>query len=287
MLDLNTLQTFVLVADQLNFSSVAEQRNTVQSAISAQIRKLEENTGHTLISRGRGQSMELTAEGKALLVYARRILALSDEAIEAIRAPQTRPIVRLGTTVTLAMSVVTDVLTQFAAVEPETQIQILCDRSDALLGCLDRGEIDVAFMMDQGRRVGRAFVHSQPLVWACSDQFKPTEREEVVMSFLTDGRDLRRYALQALDEARRAGRIAYLSPHPIGVRAFVQAGLALTVMPQVTVTPPLITAPRALGLPSLPSIALSAYAGSSKVQPEMATLLSLLEEAAVYHGEVR
>lgn len=279
LLDPNALRTFTLVADDLNFTTVAARRNTVQSAVSAQIKKLEEATGTVLISRGRGQSMELTAEGKAFLVYARRILALSEEAVETMRTAQSREIIRLGTTVTLAMSVVSDVLTEFARISPDIQIQIFCDRSDALLALLDAGEIYVAFMMDQGRRRGRAFVHSQPLVWAASSRCDIAADAHVPLAFLTDLRDLRQYALQALDEVGRSGAVAHLSPHPIGVRAFVQAGLAVTVMPEAAVVPPLMVAPESMNLPPLAPIALAAYRGTLGGGAARAdTLISLLEE---------
>lgn len=276
-MDQNTLKTFTLAAELLNFTAVAERRNTVQSAVSAQISKLERDIGRTLFDRGRGQTMRLTPEGQAYLIYARRILALSEEAVESVRASRSRSIIRLGTTVTLAMSVVSDVLSTFGRDMPDVQIQIQCDRSDVLLDKLDAGDIDVAFMMDQGRRPGRAFVHSQPLVWVCSKHFKLHDDDVVPLAFLTDGRDLRHYALQALDDVSRVGRIKHLSPHPIGVRAFVQAGLALTVMPRSTVVTPLMEAQAVLGLPKLAPIALAGYQTQSRSSARIDGLMQLLE----------
>lgn len=279
MLDLNTLKTFILAAETLNFTSVAAQRNTVQSAISAQIRRLESIVGHPLLERGRGQSMRLTPEGRAFVVYARRLLALSEEAIETVRTSGSRRIIRLGTTVTLAMSVVSDVLNAFASQRPDIQIQIQCDRSDALLKRLGNAEIDIAFMMDQGRHANRRFVHSQALAWVCAAHFQMPDGPAVPLAFLTDGRDLRRYALQALDSVGRSGHINHLSPHPIGVRAFVQAGLALTVTPVCAVTPPLRIAAAELELPRLSPVALAGYHKEQNPPPEMELLLHLLETA--------
>ena len=258
---LRELQTFVLVAEDLSFTTVAEKQNTVQSAISAQIRKLEANLGQTLVARGRGQSMSLTPDGAAFLVYARRILALSEEAVEAAQTVSARQILRLGTTVTLAMSIVADALGDFAEARPDIQIQIQCDRSDQLLQRLEDGDIDVAFMMDQGRHTLRRFVQSMDLDWAMSPRFSMPLDGPIPLAFLTDGRDLRRYALRALDAAGQKGRVSHLSPHPVGVRSLVQAGLALTVMPSQTIVPPLIPAPADLGLPPLAPIALAAYRG--------------------------
>lgn len=280
-MDHNALKTFVLAAELLNFTAVAQRRNTVQSAVSAQVTRLEIEVGRKLFHRGRGQVMHLTPEGRAFLIYARRILALSVEAVETVRTSQARRIIRLGTTVTLAMSVVPKVLTQFADHMPDVQIQIQCDRSDALLQKLDVGEIDVAFMMDQGRHPGRAFVHSEPLVWVCAEGFSMPQSAQVPLAFLTDGRDLRRYALEALDEVGRSGHIKHLSPHPIGVRAFVQAGLALTVMPKSTLAAPLQIAPAAYQLPKLSTIALAGYQTSMRMTPDIDVLMPLLESSVV------
>lgn len=259
MLDLNALHSFLLAAETLNFSRAAQRRNTVQSAVSAHITKLEAELDRTLFERGRGQTMRLTAEGQAFAVYARRILGLADEAVETIRNARTLHTIRLGTTVTLAQSVVVEALRLFARDHRDVQIHIECNRSDALLAQLDADEIDLAFMMDQGRRPGRDFVADMPLVWAAGPGLHLERSEDVPLVFLTDGRDLRGYAFDALDRAGRVGYLAHLSPHPIGVRSFVLADLALTVMPKASVTEPLVTLGGEHGLPPLKSVALSLY----------------------------
>ncbi|GAB5510042.1 MAG: LysR substrate-binding domain-containing protein [Hyphomicrobiales bacterium] len=259
MLDLNALHSFLIAAETLNFSRAAERRNTVQSAISAHITKLENELGRTLFERGRGQAMRLTAEGQALAVYARRILGLADEAVETIRNARSLRSIRLGTTVTLAQSVVVEALRLFARDHGDVQIHIECERSDALLAQLDADQIDVAFMMDQGKRPGRDFVENMPLVWAAGPRFALAPSDDVPLVFLTDGRDLRGYAFDALDRTGRVGYLAHSSPHPIGVRSFVLADLALTVMPKASVTPPLVTLGSEHDLPPLKSVALSLY----------------------------
>ena len=283
LFDLSTLQSFVMVADELSFTAVAEKRHTVQSAISAQIKKLEATLGQRLVSRGRGQNMCLTPEGEAFLVYARRILSLSEEAVETVQTANARQILRLGTTVTLAMSIVVEVLRAFSCERPDVQIQIQCDRSDQLVQRLEEGEIDVAFMMDQGRHRQRRFVHSMGLSWVSSPCFELPENAPIPLAFLTDGRDLRRYALRALDAAGLSGRVSHLSPHPIGVRSLVQAGLALTVMPSRTIVPPLIPAADEMKLPILSPIALAAYQGLRDGSNGDELLIRQLEAACREH----
>ncbi|MEM9393667.1 MAG: LysR family transcriptional regulator [Pseudomonadota bacterium] len=277
MIDQVALRSFVIAAETLNFSEAAERRNTVQSAISAHISKLEKSLDRKLFDRGRGRAMILTAEGQAFLVYARRILSLSQEAVEAIQTAGSRRILRLGTTVTIALSVLPQALSAFASRYPDTQIHVYCDRSDALLARLDTGELDLAVMMDQGKRAGRGFVHSQPLVWVASEQFDLARESYVPLAFLSDGRDLRRYAFEALDAAGLHGKIAHLSPHPIGVRAFVQAGLAVTVMPKSTVAAPLSILEPSAGLPSIAPIAFAAYTPPNLSDEEISYLSRLLE----------
>ncbi|MEM6594891.1 MAG: LysR family transcriptional regulator [Pseudomonadota bacterium] len=259
LFDLKELRSFAMLADELSFTEVAARQNTVQSAISAQISKLEDSLGQQLVSRGRGKKVALTPDGEVFLVYVRRILSLSEEAAEAVQTANARQVLRLGTTVTLAMSIVAEALGRFARLRPDIQIQIQCDRSDQLLQRLEDGDIDVAFMMDQGRHSFRAFVHSMDLEWAASAAFELPDEGPLPLAFLTDGRDLRRYALRALDAAGMKGRVSHLSPHPVGVRTLVHAGLALTVMPSQTIVPPLAPAGRSLGLPPLSPIALAAY----------------------------
>ncbi len=258
-MDPRALDSFVVAAEVLNFSEAAARRNTVQSAISTHIRKLEQQLGQRLFDRGRGQGKVLTAEGKAFLAYARRILNLSEEAVAAMQAPKGQRVIRLGTNVTLAMSVVARALKQFAPDNPDVKIEILCDRSDQLLPQLEAGEIDLALMMDQGKRADRIFVEHDQLVWVAGPDFRMPEHGAVPLVFLNDGRDLRTYAFTALDRIGRQGAIVHSSPHPMGVRAFVVADLAATVLPSRAVVAPLKTLGAAQGLPELGGIGIALY----------------------------
>ncbi|MCY6383090.1 LysR substrate-binding domain-containing protein [Hoeflea prorocentri] len=278
-MDLVALESFVAVCETLNFSEAARRRNTVQSAISSHITKLEELVGQTLFERGRGKRVRLTDEGTVFLAYARRILALTDEAVDTMRSSGAQTTIRLGTTVTLALSVLPVALRAFARSYPDVQIHISCDRSDALAGRFDAGELDLAFMMDQGRRSGRVFVEDSPLVWAAGEHFDGNFGQDVPLVFLTDGRDLRRFALEALDRIGRRGFIAHTSPDPVGVRSFVAAGVALTVMPKVAVLPPLRIVAEDEGLPSLNSVALSLYRQSDGHRPDISALETILQNS--------
>lgn len=281
MLDPRALDSFVVAAEVLNFSEAAARRNTVQSAISTHIRKLEEQLGQRLFDRGRGQGMVLTPEGKAFLAYARRILNLSEEALAAMQAPKGQRVIRLGTNVTLAMSVVARALKQFAPNNPDVKIEILCDRSDQLLPQMEAGDIDLALMMDQGKRADRIFVEHDQLVWVAGPEFQLPEDGAVPLVFLNDGRDLRTYAFAALDRIGRQGAIVHSSPHPMGVRAFVVADLAATVLPKRAVVAPLKTLGAVDGLPELGGIGIALYRRMQGGRPDFDAF------GAALHAEIK
>lgn len=131
-------------------------------------------------------------------------------------------------------------------------------------------------MMDQGKRAGRVLVENTPLVWVGGPGFQLDAAAEVPLVFLTDGRDLRRYAFDALDRVGRSCFIAHMSPHPVGVRAFVLADLALTVMPEPAVTAPLGVFGPANGLPQLTTAALGLYRRPGYGTSEIEILANIL-----------
>lgn len=278
MPDLNSLESLIIASETLSFTETAERRNTVQSAVSAHIRKLEAEVGKPLFERGRGQQMSLTPDGQVLVAYARRILSLTDEAVTTVKNARFRRTIKLGTTVSLAQSVLPRVLRRFSQQEPDIQIHVSCDRSNALLQRLDAGEADIVLMHDQGKTPGRVFAESTPLVWVGAGDASPAKWTDVPLAFLTDGRDLRRQAFEALDRVGRAGFIAHQSPDPVGLRAFVLAGLALTVMAEPAGTAPLHVFGAADGLPPLAATVLSLYRAARSPSKETDTLVQLLNE---------
>lgn len=258
-MDLVWLESFVISAETLNFSETAKRRGTVQSAISTHIVRLEEAVGQRLLDRSRGQSMQLTAEGEAFVVYARRILNLVDEAVDSLNRSRSRSVIRLGTTSTLAASILPGVLEEIADQFPNLHVEVSCHRSAETITRFDNGELDLAFITDQGKRPGRLFVQNINLAWVSGPRFKVDLNNSIPLAFLTDGRDLRRFAMNALDNAGQACHVAHTSPDPIGVRALVAANLALTVMPTLAATPPLKTLSQHDGLPNIGQLPLAAY----------------------------
>src|ERR1700688_2527074 len=94
-LDMDVLRTFVTGFELGSFARAADRLGRSQSAISTQLRKLEEQVGQALVQRS-GRGLALTAPGEELLGYAKRILELNDEAVDRLRAADLQGWVRLG-----------------------------------------------------------------------------------------------------------------------------------------------------------------------------------------------
>jgi len=94
-LEIDLLRSFVAVAAHRNFTHAARAIGRTQSAVSLQIKRLEDIVGKRLFERSR-QSVSITHLGEGILVYANRILAANDAALSHIQRPEAEGLVRLG-----------------------------------------------------------------------------------------------------------------------------------------------------------------------------------------------
>ncbi len=256
--DLKQLESFAVAAEVLSFSIAADRLGTVQSAISQHIAKLEQSLGVTLLDRGRGRAMQLTTEGRQFLGYAHRILRLSDEARDSVQPKSSSPPLSVGVTSTLALSVLPQALEQVFEHHPKARISVACARSATLWEGFMQTQFDMIACVDQGAHPTRRHVRDIGLAWAAGPRFTLDQPGPVPLAFLTDARDLRRFALDALDRVGRSARLE-TCPDPLGLRSLVLANRALTVMPRVAIAPPIRALPIDANLPDPGHLALSIY----------------------------
>ena len=127
-LDIDLLRTFVTGHDLGSYAKAADRLGRSQSAISLQLRKLEETTGQTLLRKS-GRGLALTQEGEIMLGFARRLLVLNDEAVAALRNPSLEGHVRVGLLPDFAETWLPDVLGNFARAHPNVQVEARVERS--------------------------------------------------------------------------------------------------------------------------------------------------------------
>ena len=227
--DTLTLKSFISIAETGTFSHAAEVVGRTQSALSLQIKKLEDGLGCQLFDRS-GRKVKLTDQGEIFLGYAKRIIQLQWEAYSRLKEPDIEGEIRLGTPEDFATHYLPDVLATFRQHHPRVQLNVSCDLTLNLIDGFRRGDYDVILVKrDPKAAKGGTKVWREPLVWAASDHHKPEELLSLVLS--PQPCIYRARALAALDKAKKPWRISYTSPSLAGTIAAVKAGLGITVLP--------------------------------------------------------
>jgi len=251
-LDTDLLRSFVAVAETTNFTRAAERLWRTQSAISLQIKRLEDMLGHRMFERG-ARAVRLTAEGEVLLFYARQILRLNDEAIARLVEPEVAGSVRLGTPEDFATSHLPGVLASFARAHPRVVLEVMCDLTLNLIERFAAGGFDLVLIKrePQGEGAGGIRVWREPLVWTASTRAILASDPVLPLVVSPSPCVYRKRATEALDRHGRAWRIAYTSTSLAGAQAAVRAGLGLSVLPKEMVPSDFVVLGEAEGLPEL------------------------------------
>jgi len=240
LLDNDVLRTFVAISECGTFTGAAKVVHRTPSALSMQIKQLEQNLGKCLFIREPRQ-VRLTAEGEALLDYSRRLLRLNEEAVQYFLSPTLEGKVGIGTSDDVGTRILPEVLAQFARSYPAVLVNVVVGSSKQNLARLDAGELDMALVTvaDQVRDIRGEVVHEEPLVWAGGEGASAFLRTPLPIAVAHEGCSWRRMTLRALDRARKPYRIAYTCEHCSGQEAAMVADLAVAPFPKSLVRPPL------------------------------------------------
>lgn len=223
------LKSFIAIAETGTFGHAAATVNRTQSALSLQIKKLEEQLGCELFDRT-NRRVALTPQGEIFLGYAKRMIQLQWEVFSRLREPDVEGEIRFGTPEDFATHYLPEVLASFRQHHPRVQLNVACDLTLNLIDGFHRGDFDVILAKRDPQRVkGGTKVWREPLVWAAADGYQPEERLSLVLS--PQPCIYRSRALAALDRAKRSWHISYTSPSLAGSLAAVKAGLGITVLP--------------------------------------------------------
>jgi DNA-binding transcriptional LysR family regulator len=290
--DLDVLRTFVTGVDMGSFAKAADRLGRSTSAVSAQLKKLEDQLGMPVL-RKEGRGMVTTSAGEALLGYARRLLELNDEAATAVRGAELAGSVRLGMQEDFGERILTEVLGRFARDHPRLRIEAQVVRNAELMAQLAGGRLDLALAWEyfdatpqapHGRAVARL-----PLRWiGAADGLPPLPPvaghadEPLALVMMDAPCMMRAAAIAALDRAGIAWRIVFSSPSLGGVWAAVAAGLGVTVRTALAL-PPSLRVLDAPGLPPLPEIGLRLHRGAEESSAPAQRLHDIVLEALAPH----
>ncbi|QKZ04656.1 LysR substrate-binding domain-containing protein [Pseudomonas eucalypticola] len=274
--DLDVLRTFVTGVELDSFAKAADRLGRSTSAVSAQLKKLEEQVGSPVLARS-GRGLALTPMGELLLGHARRLLGLNDEIFGHLHATQAQGTLRLGLQEDFGERLLSDVLQRFTSVYPGISLEIRLGRSAELLPLVESARLDLALTWDTGAstpwstRLGQTPTH---WIGPGHRQFTASADNPLPLVLFDAPCVLRSAALQALDAAHIPWRIALTSPSVAGLWAAVSAGLGITLRTRV-------------GLPAhlrvmegLPNVAPLGYRLHRASETESAALAYLADLAA-------
>jgi molybdate transport repressor ModE-like protein len=267
-LDLTQLRTLVEIADCGGFHRAAAALHLSQSTVSQHVRALEKIFKQPLVRKA-GRSTRFTPAGEALLVEARRILAVHDQAMQRLEV-KADPVIMLGCTEHAADRMLPGLLGALRAAFPDRVVRFRIARSTRLEEEVARGVLDLAFVLASGQPSGTEVGQLQLDWYAGLDWVVPAPGEAWPVVAFEEPCGLRQRALQALDQHGRGAVIAAETGSLEGVVAAVRAGIGVALLPGTGRLPDgLRVLPE---LPHLGSIGLQVV-GRRGVDPELEAAL--------------
>lgn len=259
-LSMDVLRTFVIGLELGSFSKAAQRLGRSQSAISTQLRRLEEQAGKPLFKKS-GRGLALTSAGENLLSYAKRILELNDEAIDGLKDAEVEGWVRLGIPQDFAEGWLTGVLGQFARSHPKVRVEVRAEQNVAIIDRLVQGELDLALTWGADDKVRAEPLVDLPMVWIGRPDWAGPKRlgsEPLPLIAFEPPCVFRSAGIAALDQAGLGWRLSFTSPSLAGLWAATEAGLGVTLRTGIGLPRSLtVLKPASSGLPVLPKVQLT------------------------------
>jgi DNA-binding transcriptional LysR family regulator len=250
-IDTEVLRTFVAIADQGGFTRAGELVNRTQSAVSMQMKRLEEDVLQRKLFERDGRQVRLTPEGQVLLGYARRILKLHSEVFNTLREPHMVGLVRIGTPDDYVMRFLPGILKRFSKAYPLIQIELHCESSTVLMQRRDLALTVIS--REPGKEIGE-LLRTERMVWAAAPCFCVEEHDAVPLAVSGADCVYTQWTQAALDATGRDYRLAYHSTNVAAILAVVTAGLAAMICMESLVTEDLRVLGSDEGFPALPSM---------------------------------
>lgn len=268
-LDLTALRAFVTVADTGGVTKASGLLNLTQSAVSMQLKRLEESTGIALFDRS-ARKLALTNAGEQMLSYARRMLALNDEVLARLTSVDYEGELVLGVPHDIIYPAIPRVLHRFHAAFPRMKVQLVSSYTSRLRRMLERGEVHLALTTESALDSGGETLMERPLVWVGALDGQQWRQRPLRLAF--EQLCIFRQPVQmALDRAGISWEMAVESDNSRTVEASISADLAVHACIEGA-EPPYVERIRHNGaLPDLPAVRINMYgADAARGEPAQA-----------------
>ena len=250
MLDTDQLRSFAAIVDTGSFTRAADRVNKTQSAVSMQIRRLEEQLGRPLFAK-QGRGVRLTEDGEKLIDYARQMLQIEAAAFASVSRKALAGRIRFGIPDDYSENFLPEIVTRFTRRHPLVEITVVCESSTMLADRVASGELDMA-LISGGGSLDIEVLREEPLRWVTAANCRTHELRPLPMALSSPTCCWRRAATSALDEAGIPWRQLLASANLAAIAPVVQAGIALTVLPASSMRVGMRALGEHEGLPPLP-----------------------------------
>mgnify|MGYP003124599426 CR=1 FL=1 len=268
-LDMTALRAFVTVADTGGFARASGFLSLTQSAVSMQLKRLEESVGVSLLDRS-ARKLALTRQGEQMLSYARRMLSLNDEAMTRLTAQDYEGQLALGVPSDIIYPAIPQVLQRFNATFPRMKVQLVSSFTSRLRRMLERGEVNLTLATEPHLDSGGETLLERPLVWVGAIDGQQWRARPLRLAF--EEMCIFRHAVQReLDRAGIPWEMAVESDNTRTIEATISADLAVNACIEGA-EPRYVAQLRHGGaLPDLPQVKINMYgADLAKSEPEKA-----------------
>ncbi len=255
LLDLDSLRTLVMIADAGSFTRAAAELDKTQSAISMQMRRMEDKLERTVFRR-EGRHSKLTEDGELLLRHARQMLRLNDETLAMFLEREVTGKVRLGLTEGVDETRTAKIIFEFSKNNPKAEASIISAPAADLRQALAEGKLDLAIigsLADDAEAGEGSILSNERLVWAAGANFRLANENELPLAVGLEQCGIRKAAVEALEGDECAFRIQYSSSNPGLVKMTAASGLAITVQPRSSLVATEAGLLELEGLPKLPN----------------------------------
>lgn len=284
-LDLTALRSFVAVADAGGVTRASGFLNLTQSAVSMQIKRLEDMLGVDVLDRS-GRQVALTAAGEQLLGYARKMLALNDEVMGRLtRDPHEGEIV-LGVPHDIVYPVIPQVLQHFARAFPKMKVSLISSFTRVLRAQFGRGECDIILTTEDTTDPGGVTLAELPLVWVGAPGGVAWKGRPLKLAY--EHNCIFRQGVQAaLDDAGIAWQMAVESDSTRTIEASVSADLAVHTVLAGSEPPYVERISHGGSLPDLKRMRVNLYVADPAHSPAVLEMAAMIQRAYLSRGAVR
>ena len=277
ILDVESVQAFVLVADFQSFTRAAAALDTSQAAVSMKLKRLEDRLGEKLIERT-PRLVRLSARGASFLSVARDFLAAHERAVAGLSTTSRR--FTLGIADQVAGPELPVLLARLGAHDPAVLIEVELGTSRDLLDGFDRGTIDAAIVRKEDDRRDGEVLSEERFGWFSAPEFEHRNGEPLRLASLSASCGVRNAATRVLDTAHVEWIEVFLGGGMTAVIAAVSAGIAVGALAHHVAPAGVIEVGEKLGLPQLPpsEIVLHSKLSDARSRSALRTLTAAFRE---------